>query len=104
LLLKKEKRAWGPSRDFIFVYGGLLASPEPVFVNLKGAQESIPSLRTGATTIFDVQARQATKAGGIDSWLESSPRLLKSLQIRALNIPDTCITTLSDRDIPFFLD
>jgi hypothetical protein len=35
------------------------------------------------TTLFDVPARQATEAGGVDS-LESIPELLKRLQIRAL--------------------
>jgi hypothetical protein len=36
----------------------------------------------GATTLFDVPARLATKAGGI-SFLESIPGFLKRLQIRA---------------------
>ncbi len=44
-------------------------SAEPEFVNVEGAQESIPP---AYVTLFVVPARQATKAGGIDS-LESIP-------------------------------
>jgi hypothetical protein len=59
-------------------------STEPVFVNLFGSPGIDPSLAmAGTTTLFDVPARQATKAGGIDS-LESIPGLLRRLQIRAL--------------------
>ncbi len=39
------------------------------------------------TTLFDVPARQATQAGGIDS-RKSIPGLLKRLQIRALALDE----------------
>ncbi len=60
-------------------WGGVLLRPppplstaQPVFVNLEGAQESIPSL-----------ARKATLAGEFDSF-ELIPGLLERSQIRAL--------------------
>jgi len=60
--------------------------PGPEFVNVEGAQESIPpayvAWRAGTITLFGLTARQA---GGIDS-LESIPGLLKRLQIRAQGI------------------
>ncbi len=64
----------------------MIAAPEQEFVNIYGAQESIPAAcvcvtwRAGTITPFVVPARQA---GWIDS-LESIPGLLKRLQIRAL--------------------
>ncbi len=45
----------------------------------------ILSCRVGTRTLFDVPARQATKAGGITS-LELIPGLLKFLQTRALGV------------------
>ncbi len=58
---------------------------ELVFVDLLRIP-GIPAWRAGTTTLFDVKARQATKAGGIDSkeWIdfkESIPGLLKRSQI-----------------------
>jgi hypothetical protein len=53
---------------------------EPEFVNVEGAQESIPAGRFDST--IDVLARQATQAGGTDS-LESIPGLLTRLRMRA---------------------
>ncbi len=44
-----------------------------------------PAWRAVPTALFDVPARLITLAGGIDS-LESSPGLLKRLQIRTLLI------------------
>jgi hypothetical protein len=41
------------------------------------------------TTLFGVQARQATKAGGIES-LETIPELLKCLQIQAQCLDAVC--------------
>ncbi len=61
----------GPSR--------ILQRTEPVFVY---PQESIPSLAGRYDNPIFVPARQATKAGGIDS-SESILELCKSLQIRA---------------------
>jgi hypothetical protein len=43
--------------------------PEPECVNLfKESMNRFPSWRAGTTALFDVPARQATYAGGIDSW------------------------------------
>jgi hypothetical protein len=46
-------------------------SPEPEFVNVSGAKESIPAAyvawRVGLITLLVASAGQATKAGGIDS-------------------------------------
>ena len=55
--------------------------PESVFVNLLGAQESIPSLAGRYDNPFLVPARRATESGGTDS-SESIPGLHKRLQIR----------------------
>ncbi len=57
---------------------------EPEFVNLLSSPgiDSRPVVPGGITTLCDVPAHQATYAGRIDS-LESIPRLLKRLQIRA---------------------
>jgi hypothetical protein len=72
-----------------------MGKTEPVFLNLLGAQESIPSLAGpyGTTTLFDVPARQATLAWEIDS-SESIYGLFKRLQIRAL------YKTLREKRIP----
>jgi hypothetical protein len=65
----------------------LLQTAELEFVNVKGAQESIPPAYvawwSGTITLFVVPARQATFSSEIDS-LESIPEFLKRLQIRAL--------------------
>jgi hypothetical protein len=50
---------------------------------LNEPRDRYPTCRAGTTILSDVPARQATKAGGIDS-LESISGLLKCLQIRAL--------------------
>ncbi len=43
--------------------------PEPEFVNLlRSPGIDIPARRGSTTILFDVTSRQATKAGGIDSW------------------------------------
>ncbi len=47
----------------------------------KEPRSRFPARRAGTTTLFDVPARLATKAGGI-GFLEKIPGLLKSLQIR----------------------
>jgi hypothetical protein len=62
---------------------------EAVFVN-----QGIDSRPGGPvpTTLFVVQARQATYAGGIDS-SKFIPGLLKGLQIRALRLWDTAHLT-----------
>ncbi len=49
----------------------------------KEPRNRFPAWRVGTTTLFDVPARQATKAGAIDS-LESILGLLKHLHIRAM--------------------
>ncbi len=49
----------------------------------KEPMDRFPACRAGTTILSDVPARQAKKAGGIDS-LESISGLLKGLQIRAL--------------------
>ncbi len=49
----------------------------------KEPRDRFPTWRAGTTILSDVPARQATKAGGIDS-LELISGLLKGLQIRAL--------------------
>jgi hypothetical protein len=48
----------------------------------KEPRNRFPANRASATTLFVVPARQATKAGGVDS-SESIPGLHKCLQIRA---------------------
>jgi hypothetical protein len=52
---------------------------------VKEPRNRFPAWRAGTTTLFDVPARQATQAGGIDS-LESIPGLLKRFQIWAPEI------------------
>ncbi len=58
-------------KHFQFMSAGLKISPEHEFVNVWGAQESIPpacvACRAGKITLFAVLARQATLAGGVDS-------------------------------------
>ncbi len=48
----------------------------------KEPRNRFPAWRAGTTSLFDVPARQATKAGGINS-MKSIPGLLERFQIRA---------------------
>ncbi len=80
--LKDEVNGFS-SLTIFFMFTPTHTLQEPVFVNLQGAQESIPS--PAGMTLFVVPARQATSVGGID-YSESIPGLHKRLQIRALVI------------------
>ncbi len=64
----------------------LSAVPEPVFVNiLRSPGIDSQTWRAGTTTIFDVPAHQATKAGGNDA-LDRLLGSIKCLQIRVLSL------------------
>ncbi len=57
------------SEKLLFPFRNGMKLHEPEFENLfKEPWNRFPTWRPGTTTIFDVPARQATQAGGIDSW------------------------------------
>jgi hypothetical protein len=59
----------------------------------KEPRNRFPTWKAGTTTLFDVTARKATKAGGIDS-LESISGLLKRLKIPAQGVTKRCRLSL----------
>ncbi len=63
---------------------------------LKEPWNQLPASWAVTTTLFDIPARRATKAGRIDS-LELIPELLKCLQIRALLFKKGKLYVLTDR-------
>ncbi len=69
-------------RHQIFEYISIRARNCKPFKELRNR---FPAWRAGPTILFDVPARQATLASGIDS-LESIPGLHKRLQIRTLAV------------------